>query len=134
MQPGMPNPMVEVKDAAEIEKALGLSLKTPEGATDIFYFIVAETMAEVNYYIGEIGYVYRLERTSSPEDISGIYDQFSENSEQTIGGITYKLMYTKDAAGGICWYDKLNETSGSLFMFTGANEERLSEMLAIVSE
>ena len=65
------NPYVEVGDASEFEKQLGIRLEEPAGAEDAVYNIVAGKMADIRFSFA--GHDYCLRAEKGDDDISGLY-------------------------------------------------------------
>lgn len=95
----LPNPMVEVENAAAFEK-LKLYIDAPVDATDAKYFIISDLIAQVSFKLDGKEYVYRA--AHSEEDISGIYATFDDEEQgvEIDGEDWYASLRTRTVAGG----------------------------------
>lgn len=69
---GMPNPVAEAT-MEEIKTKYGFEFKLPENAENVRCFLVAETMAQVDFDADGVSYTARIKPTAEYEDISGMY-------------------------------------------------------------
>ena len=83
---GMPNPWTETT-AEGVMEALGLELGVPEGATDVAWRMLEEAqLAEMTFTWYEQDYTARVKPTDAFEDISGLYYEWPQEMECTVGG------------------------------------------------
>lgn len=71
----IPNPVVSVEDASAFE-TLGITMDAPDGAQNIAYAIIDNTLAQISFTFNGFDYTYRASATQS--DISGVYDSFTD--------------------------------------------------------
>ncbi|MEG1426077.1 MAG: hypothetical protein RSC76_00160 [Oscillospiraceae bacterium] len=79
---GLPNPMQECPAEAYEDSfaAVGITgMKAPAKAQDIKYFTYSGTMVEIQFELDGIHYDYRAAK--STEDISGVHENFEEQTE-----------------------------------------------------
>lgn len=77
-QVGMPNPVVEVTDATAFA-TLELGIDAPEGAENVRYSIISDSIAQVQFVQDGCAFTYRA--AHSPDDISGVYETFDEQTQ-----------------------------------------------------
>ncbi len=103
---GLPNPIVEVESAADFEK-LNVKIDAPEGATDVSYRIISDTIAEITFTLDGVTYTYRSANTGTEEDISGVYTEFEERSDISVDGMDWyaiiNINTNKDAGALARW-------------------------------
>ncbi len=125
------NPMVEVTPE-ELEGAIGVALVVPEASSDVKYFIIGGTLAEVQFVYGGVNYSYRAQKTDKPEDISGVW--FSSGSGTNIDYDSIPpLTVTVEEGGSMgaaTWYD--NGYSYSISMGEGANLKALESIYELI--
>lgn len=132
---GMPNPMREAT-AAEIEAAIGVQLKLPEGATDVAYFLYDlgdGTMAEAQFVMDGTAYTYRAQ-PGEAADIAGMYVDFATEQEAKVGEMPATLKLN-DGAEGVClWHDSEAGMAYSLAATDGANADALLALANALAE
>lgn len=69
---GISNPVVRTS-MEEIKETLGFEFKLPENAENVRCFLVAETMAQVDFDADGVSYTARIKPAAEYEDISGMY-------------------------------------------------------------
>ena len=112
-QPGMiANPMHE-SSAAEFQR-LGYSIPLPESASGTSYYLIDtgesdKQMAEVNFEQGGQSYYCRALKAEQPQDISGIYADWTESLDWSGEDVSVQLRKSEDAAW-VGWYAPEAET------------------------
>lgn len=83
------NPLVTV-DGPEDFKKTGVSIEAPLGAEDAVYTIVDGNVAQVEYTLSGLSFVYRGSTKVDAEELHGIYETFDPEettfSAEAIGG------------------------------------------------
>ena len=107
---GMPNPWTETT-AEGVMEALGLEMGVPEGATEVAWrMLEEEQLAEMTFTWYEQDYTARVKPTDAFEDISGLYYDWPQEMECTVGG-RCKGVCRRAADGDVTvdnclWYDE----------------------------
>ena len=106
-QPAMiANPMHE-SSAAEFQQ-LGYSIPLPDSASGTSYYLIDtgasdKQMAEVNFEQGGQTYYCRALKAEQPQDISGIYADWTESLDWSGEDVSVQLRKSEDAAW-VGWY------------------------------
>ena len=100
------NPMHE-SSAAEFQQ-LGSSIPLPDSASDTSYYLVDtgesdKQMAEVNFEQGGQAYYCRALKAEQPQDISGIFADWTESLDWSGEDVSVQLRKSEDAAW-VGWY------------------------------
>ena len=95
------NPMHETGEAELTQ--LGYSIPLPDGASDASYYLIdtgedGKQMAEVSFERDGQEYYCRALKSEQPQDISGIYSEWTETEEWSGDGISVQLRESDDAA------------------------------------
>ena len=103
----MVNPMREV--TAEEVAALGYEIPLPEGAADVSYTVIdgtayAAPLVEVTFTQDSADYSCRALKSEGPEDISGIYDQWTECLDWTVDNLSMQMRQSNSGAAWVGWY------------------------------
>ncbi len=120
---GMPNPWTESDEQGVLE-ATGFELKAPEGAAEVNYSYLQESnMAQMTYVLDDISWTYRMEPADELTDISGIYQDWTDEdkSEGTVSGreaVYYGYIAGDDSNDKdiqlVNWYDAVTGVTYSL--------------------
>lgn len=104
----MVNPIKESSEQ-EIFETLGIELIPFEGTEDVTYTIISGEVGEMDFHFEGKEYYLRAENTEKKEayDISGLYYEWEEDGEQTIGDFTVFFNGCKEAAVAY-WLDEEN--------------------------
>ncbi|MEG0116268.1 MAG: hypothetical protein RSA00_07585 [Hydrogenoanaerobacterium sp.] len=78
---GIPNPLVTVNGSADFA-AVGLTLTAPEDAENVEYMLIDKTLAQIKFKLDGNEYNYRTAK--SKEDITGIYDAYTDEEMNLI--------------------------------------------------
>ncbi len=113
----IPNPIVEVEDAAAFEE-LGISFDAPEGAADVVYSIISDEIAQIQFTYGGRAYTYRASCVTDIEDMHGVYETFDDTEQgvEADGADWYASVRIRTVDGGksgalASWsYDPVNYT------------------------
>lgn len=102
----MANPMHE-SSAAEFQQ-LGYSIPLPDSASDTSYYLVDtgesdKQMAEVNFEQGGQAYYCRALKAEQPQDISGIFADWTESLDWSGEDVSVQLRKSENAAW-VGWY------------------------------
>lgn len=127
------NPMQQVQgldDFAALKAALGV----PEGAENVEYYIIADTVAEVNFILNGAHYSFR--GAAGSEDISGVYENFQGETLSVSGADTTAQIRTTASGGRLAlWTDETSTYS----LYTSSEVEgeaiqKLVEELIAITE
>lgn len=128
------NPVRSVT-AETIQRELGITFQTPEGAEELRYAIIAGedgSVAEMSFRLDGAECACRIMPAGIPErdvpDISGMYYEWQQAAEATVGYNTAKLCWIEGAQGVIRWYDYAPGLLYSVSLSSGATEEKLTEL------
>ncbi len=133
---GVPNPIHEV-DAKGLLDATGLALTAPEGATDVSYSYIELTnespIAQMHFTLDGTEAYLRVQATGElePIDISGLYYDWTEENEVTVGSCGGRAC-TNGEAGYITWLDVVPGLAYNLGMTEGTSIDRLQELAELV--
>lgn len=107
----LPNPMRQ-SSPEEIMDILGLKLETPDGATAVEYYIIeledASDIAQVDFSLDGIPFIYRAASAAKFTDISGMNYDWTEEIETDVSycaGKTFMADANGTKVGVILWYD-----------------------------
>ena len=104
----IPNPYVDYETLEEACEAAGVSLRLPdsiEGYERIDYQAIDGQMINVIYTAAD-GSMLLIRKAKGSEDISGDYNEYEHNSEQTINDIDVQVRGDGDTLSAAVWYDK----------------------------
>lgn len=94
------NPM-QSASAAELEQ-LGYQMPLPDGAQNTSYKLIntgrAVPMAQVSFQLAEEQYTCRAVKTEQAEDISGIYQQWTQSVDWVVDALELQLRRAADSA------------------------------------
>lgn len=123
---GMENPWVDADGPEAVLEATGFALKAPAEAVNIAYSYNTEAVvAQLNYNLDDIMWVYRMQHTEALEDISGIYCEWDYVGDTTFGDMNaMEFSYVSDptddqSAAQDCvrifsWFDAENKVTHCL--------------------
>lgn len=119
--------------AGDILNTLGYNLDVaPAGAKElVFRKLTKDDLAvgETTFVLDGIFYAYRVAATNVVEeefaDISGIEEEFAQETVGEIGWCSARLSFTENESGKIVWFDPAPGLLYSLYMERGASEEAL---------
>ncbi len=103
----IPNPYVDYETLEEACEAAGVSLRLPdsiEGYERIDYQAIDGQMVNVIYTAAD-GSMLLIRKAKGNEDISGDYNEYEHNSEQTINDIDVQVRGDGDTLSAAVWYD-----------------------------
>ena len=104
---GMVNPMVET-DATGFLAQCGTELNVPQGAADVKYFVINQTIGQMTFQLDGVDCTARIKPAAEFEDISGMYCTWDAEEDCTICGFDGRQMRgkTDGSAVDVClWYD-----------------------------
>ena len=119
---------MEVESADVIREQLGLDIILPEDAQDVTYSIISDEIAQATFLMDGSNYTYRIKKSGSFEDISGVFDSFETTKEMTWVDYPYTLSYNEGGAGLSTWYDQSTAASYTLYIDSEATETTLVNM------
>lgn len=103
----IPNPYVDYETLEDACEAAGVSLLLPdsiEGYERIDYQAIDGQMVNVIYTAAD-GSMLLIRKAKGSEDISGDYNEYEHNSEQTINDIDVQVRGNGDTLSAAVWYD-----------------------------
>lgn len=103
----IPNPYVDYETLEEACEAAGVSLRLPdsiEGYERVDYQAIDGQMVNVIYTAAD-GSMLLIRKAKGNEDISGDYNEYEHNSEQTINDIDVQVRGDGDTLSAAVWYD-----------------------------
>ena len=101
---GMPNPVVEVKDAKEFETQLGIKLEVPENAEKVVTNIIGGEIAEVRYTSDGEDVIARASKTTKDYKVlTGLNGEWSDPIEGTPSTSSCKI---DDTDWIVCYWEK----------------------------
>lgn len=130
---GMPNPIRE-STAEDILNTLGVTFAVPEGAENVQYSVIGDSLAQMDFVWNNAECTARAEPSgeTSLKDISGFYYNWKNSAELKVGYNEAKANWTKDENGnsvGICiWWDAAPGIMYSVSMKSNANAENLKKL------
>ncbi len=130
---GMPNPIRE-STAEDILNTLGVTFVVPEGAENVQYSVIGDSLAQMDFVWNKAECTARAEPSgeTSLKDISGFYYNWKNSAELKVGYNEAKANWTKDENGnsvGICiWWDAAPGIMYSVSMKSDANAENLKKL------
>ena len=101
------NPMVST-DAEGFLDQIGVELGLPDGAEDVAYFVISETLGEMRFTVDGVEMNARVQSADEYTDISGLYYTWDVEEDCTVNGREGKEMrVTADGKTiDLClWYD-----------------------------
>ena len=114
---GLANPWVETS-AEGLMDLLGLKLGVPEGATDVSWRMMESAqMGELSFTWEGLEYTARVAPAEAFEDISGMYYEWEQQVECTVGrgaGTCYRAQEEGLTIDLCLWYDDLTGLMYSL--------------------
>lgn len=124
------NPVREVTPEEMVEST-GISLKVPDDAMDVIYYVIAgeSPIAQAVFTVNEKEYCLRACATAEfePVDISGLYYDWEVVEDVEVGYCAGKVYLTGET-GYISWLDIAPGINYNLTMKEGATKEGLVEM------
>lgn len=134
----IPNPMTEAASAAELKEKLGVTLDAPEGAENVTYYTISDTIAHVAFTLDGVEYTARGAAASYEGDISGAnYDWEDEQLGIELDTAGLGLSITvKTAVGEGCrlasW--SVGEYNYTLFTAEAVSDEVITGVATAVGE
>lgn len=104
------NPWTE-SDKDGVLEATGFEMTAPEGATNVLYAYMAEDkLAQMDYELDGMTFVYRMQMTDEFTDISGMYYDWDAEEDGTVSEreakyYNYVGSDTEDGVQVVNWYD-----------------------------
>ena len=126
----LPNP-VKKSSEEELMNSLGVTFGRPMGASDIYYSIVGDKMAQMDFMYDGHQCHARIRPSAEFEDISGFFYDWENEGNVRIGWCDGKVKYSiqGDEVCGIClWWDAAPGLMYSVSMRTGATPELLQQL------
>jgi len=130
---GMPNPIRELT-AQDILNTLGVRFAIPDGAKNVQYSVISDSLAQMDFIWNKAECTARAEPSgeTSLKDISGFYYNWKNSADVKVGYNEAKTNWTKDENGnsvGICiWWDAAPGIMYSVSMKSNANAENLKKL------
>lgn len=123
------NPMHESSQEAILQE-LGLSFQIPAGAENVAFWTIGSdpVLAQMNFTFDGDEYTYRVSTNSGNEDISGMYYEWEQTEETSVGGLTAEVKWIDWNQGVISWYDVVPGIQYSLSQDTNATFNSLEIM------
>lgn len=126
------NPIEEFKTAEEINERLGINLALPESLLVTHYMIIDNSLGSITFSQDNRVYTYRGMATSTEEDISGLYYDFTSRETEDIEGQACVLEYN-DGGPGLCrWYDEAAGVTYSVSADTNTRSDTLKAVAALL--
>ena len=115
------NPWTE-SDREGVAEATGFDMVAPEEATEVIYSYMEETgLAEMQYVLDDIHWIYRMQMTDELTDISGLYVEWGSELEGTVAeneAMYYGYVNTEEESINdvqlVNWYDAVVGVTYSL--------------------
>ena len=123
---GLANPVVLYASAKDVKKATGIFIDAPDGAADISYSVIAETLAGVDFTLDGVEYTFRAEKTD--DDISGLYGE--KRNERPLEK-NKNAVYCEVVSGSETYRkitEKIGDTTYVLLNVGGTDEKTISEI------
>ena len=129
------NPMVEA-DENSILQEIGVSMKAPDGAENVKYFIyrTENPIAEVRFTFEGNEYNYRKSPADKFSDISGMFYTWQHSGEAKIDYCDAAVSWNDSGEGIILWYEIVPGIMHSLSMTENADMETLTAMASAIFE
>lgn len=123
------NPMHESSQEAILQE-LGLSFQIPAGAENVAFWTIGSdpVLAQMNFTFDGDEYVYRISTDSGNKDISGMYYEWEQTEETSVGGLAGEAKWIDWNQGVISWYDAAPGIQYSLSQDTNATFNSLEIM------
>lgn len=121
-QSSLSNPMVESSPEEILEK-IGVEFLVPEGAEEVKYFIISNQMAEMQFRLNGSDCSARVQPETELTDISGMYYDWSQTDNCSIGWCEGKLMRSSEGEKPVScclWYDHVPGLMYSLSVIGGS--------------
>lgn len=132
------NPMQE-STIEEVANESGKSVVVPDGleVKDVYKISYGETIYEITLSDGSDLYIYRFQKTSEYQDISGMYydwdeDYTAESDNVVTADVLYYYGVTNTGEGVATWYD--GEWSYAIAMVENASVDKLDAMYRMLAE
>ncbi|MDR2672580.1 MAG: hypothetical protein LBC35_04730 [Coriobacteriales bacterium] len=128
---GLPNPVVQVNGAGDIEGRLGFRLQAPGSATTATYSIIDNSLGQVQFSLDDT-FTYRGQKTDALTDISGMYYDFATRTTASIANTECTVEYNEGAQGVCYWYDASAKASYSVSVEYNASFDLLTTIAQIL--
>lgn len=128
--------------ASDILNTLGYDMDVaPDGAKELVFRKLTQDgldVGETTFVLDGIFYAYRVAATNEVEedfaDISGMDQDFSEETSGEVGWCSARIYFDKDGGGKILWFDPAPGLLYSLYMESGASADTLLYMADLLYE
>ena len=119
---GLANPWEDLT-ADALREASGLSFHVPEGAENVIYrYLPSESLAEMQFTLDSDEFCARIQPSSEPADISGMYFEWENEEAISINGCPGTISQAKADSEDwveLCrWYDAAQGLQYSLSVYT----------------
>lgn len=104
---GIANPMVETDEAGLMEQ-LGLRFGTAADAEDVKYFVINNSLGEMQFTLDGVELCARIQPAAEFTDISGMNYDVDTQTDVAVGGCAGKLMtyaVTDTNVQALLWFD-----------------------------
>lgn len=136
-QAEIPNPLVEVTGTEAFEE-LGIHMEAPEGAENLQYYILSETVADMRFTLNQIDYTYRA--SIKAEDFAGIFERFTDHvlelaAEGRSGAAQIQIKTTQSSGRLASW--AWGDVKYTLYTAHEMSDEEISQVVldtALLSE
>lgn len=98
-------------DKEGVLAATGFDMEVPEGATDVIYsYLEEDKLAQMDYVLDGMTFVYRMQMTDEFTDISGMEYQWDSENDGDVSGreakyYAYVGSDVEDSVQTVNWYD-----------------------------
>ncbi len=98
-------------DKEGVLAATGFEMEAPEGATDVIYsYLEEDKLAQMDYVLDGMTFVYRMQMTDEFTDISGMEYQWDSEDDGDVSGreakyYAYVGSDVEDSVQTVNWYD-----------------------------
>lgn len=133
----IPNPLVEVTGTEAFEE-LGIHMEAPEGAENLQYYILSETVADMRFTLNQVDYTYRA--SIKAEDFAGIFERFTDlvlelTGEGKSGAAQIQIKTTQSSGRLASW--AWGDVKYTLYTAHEMSDEEISQVVldtALLSE
>lgn len=118
----IPSPLRET-DPDGLMEQLGLRFGTVDNAENVMYFVVADTLGEMDFTVDGIDLCARVQPATEFTDISGMYYDFETEEDIAVGSCSGKRLYHEgenESAEIILWFDT---APGIMYSLSGQGED-----------
>jgi hypothetical protein len=122
------NPIEVVDSVDDINRQLGLNLQLPNDATLTTCQVISDSLGEVFFSLEGQAYVYRGEHTTTSEDISGLYFDYTSVEEVALDPYVCTMEFNEGGPGYSRWYDEADGVTYSVSVESGASKDKLTDI------